>query len=492
MAHNPILEKRTLGRSLFGGRLDLPVGAVGVLYDGGRYLRTLEPREKLTMGERSRPLLLYVVDVQPHRAVWNVRLPTADDQDQFPVSVVFEYEVADTQQMIQGRIQDTEVLLSRTLERPLRETASTFGLHKHRAAASALEEKVFTELGYRDLGLKLISADVTMNLDGAARERIRQLEDLERAVKVPQLSEHTAHLPSKEPAYGFDTRVAVTYRVVSSARLPTRTLGEAEEWLWRQVQRALRRESRHFTVDQETEAEEAMQAAIEIERFSDHGLEVVSALVEIDLDERASERALTLGDIRRREEFARAKADLEDWQKKRELDHQRDAISFYQPLIEQGQWSLLAMILSQDASSAEQILGYLDAQRRETLTNQMEFFTKIIDTGALEGWEMEEQAKVVLQSVLDQTLKPRVGLGLPEAAPLRRLKAAETGAEESKEESQEALEENEEELSDAISPASASETLSEGVRDDLPPGEKEQEGVVESQEDDAPEQDVED
>jgi hypothetical protein len=59
MAHNPILEKRMLGRSL-SGRVDIPIGAFGLLYDGGRYLRRLEPGDGLTLGERSRMLILYL------------------------------------------------------------------------------------------------------------------------------------------------------------------------------------------------------------------------------------------------------------------------------------------------------------------------------------------------------------------------------------------------------------------------------------------------
>jgi hypothetical protein len=219
-----------------------------------------------------------------------------------------------------------------------------------------------------------------------------------------------------------------------------------------------------------------MQQAIELERFSDHGLEVVSVLVEIELDELASKRAHALSDIRRREEFTKAEADLEDWQKKRQLDHQRDAVSFYQPLIEQGQWALLAMILSQDVSSAKQILDYLDAQRRETLAIQMDAFTKIIEAGALEGWQMEEPAKAVLESLVDQTLRPRVGLGLPEAAPLRRVGSEDTDGEGLGEE-----EDDEGASADDSSPSGASETHpDDGTTECPPPGDDEDEDDEES------------
>lgn len=426
MAHNPILEKSTLSRSLFRSKVDIPLGAVGVLYDGGRYTRTLEPGDSLSLGERSKALTLYVVDTRAHTAVWSVALPTKDDENVFAVNVAFEYRVADPQYVIERRVQDTEALLSRILEPTLRRETRTLALNRYREAENRLEAAIRGS-DLSELGLELANVDVTINLDASTRERIRQLDDVERAIRVPQLTEHAAHLPSEEPTYGFDVEVALTYRVLQKDRLPTRTLEEAEQWLWRQVQRALRRVGRRFTVDQVHEAEDAMQEAIEIEHFSDHGLEVASALVEISLDEKAAERARRLTEIHTREEFEKAEAGLEDWQAKRQLDHQRDAIQFYQPLIKEGQWALLAMILSQDAASAEKILGYLDTQHREALATRMEIFTKIVEAGGLEGWQMEEQAKVVLQGVMDQAMKPPMALGLSGDSPLKQLGA--TGAE---------------------------------------------------------------
>lgn len=425
MAHNPVLEKTTLSRSWLRSHAEIPIGAAGVLYDGGRYLRTLGPGEPLSLAERSKTLTLYVMDMQPHTAAWSARLPAHDDEDTFPVTINFEYQVADPQYMIEKRVQDTERLLSQKIEPVLRRKVrdEKITLNRYRDAEEVLESAICDEFAWEEIGLQLITADVTINLDAPTRERVRQLQDLERAMQIPQLSEHTTRLPTKEPTYNFDTRVALTYKVVDRKGLPTRTLEEAEAWLWQQVQRALRRESRHYTVEQVDQAEEKMQAAIEEERFSDHGLEVVSTLVEISLDERALDRAQKLIDIHNREQFEKAQASLEDWKQKRQLDHQRDAVSFYSPLIKDGQWSLLAMILSQDPTGAERILTYLDAQRRDILTKQMEIFKTMVDAGGLEGWQMEDQAKAVLQSVLNQTIASPAGPGLPDGLSFKRIES---------------------------------------------------------------------
>lgn len=429
MAHDPILEERTLTPSpLRRGRVDIPIGAVGVLYGNGRYIRTLEPGDSLSFKEKTKTLTLYIVDTKTHRAVWNVLLPTSNDEDRFPVSITFDYRVVNPQHIVENHIRDTELAISRMLEPVLRRETRGIALNQYRKAESVLEDTIRSEFYRQDLGLEFIQADVTMNLDEATRERIRQMDDLERAVRVPQLCEHTTRLPSKEPTYGFETQVAITYQVSNLERLPTRTLEEAEEWLWRQVQRALRRVSRRYKVDQVDQAEEAMQEAVEADVFSDHGLEVVSAVVEISLDDKAAQRAQTLTEIRTQEEIERAKANLENWQRKRELDQQRDAIDFYAPLIREGQWTLLAMILSQDPSSAQSILDRLDAQRREALANQMTIFQSMVEAGGLEGWQMEDQAKIILQSVMNQTMSPSLQPGLPSGQDLKPLPADESTA----------------------------------------------------------------
>jgi hypothetical protein len=426
MAHDPILETKTLAPALLRSRVEIPIGTEGVLYDGGRYVRSLGPADSLSLGERRRTLTLYLVDVRPHSAIWNVSLPTSDQETRFAVSVTFDYRVKDPCTMVENRVHDTEGLLARLLEPGLRRQSREFPLNRHRQVETVLEDAI-QAFGFEEVGIELIKADVTMNLDVAARERVQQLDDLERAMRVPQLSEHRTHLPTREATYDFETRVALTYQVCDRNRLPTRTLAEAEEWLWRRVERALRPVSRRYGVDQMDQAEEQMQAAVEEQTFADHGLEVVSALVEISLDERAAARAQTLNEIRTVEEFEKAKASLDDWKKQRELRHQQEAIQFYGPIIQQGQWGLLALMLSQDPTHAEEILDRLEAQRRAAIENQMKVFEAMVEAGGMEGWQMEDQAQILLHSLLDQTVKPPAGPALPNGTPVKRLEAGVPG-----------------------------------------------------------------
>lgn len=430
MAHNPILKEIRPGRL---ARPEIGLNQLGVLFVNNRPQRILEPGDSLGIDERLwGKMLLYIVDCAPHDASWRVNLPAADESDSFSTTINLRYRVQDAQRMVEDQVKDTERLIGRTLEPDLRKITRPFRLSQYRRVESELENALNEDV-FAKLGLDLLEVDVVLNLSDEDLRRVRQLEQLARAMRVAQQVEHTAELPSQEATYHFPARIIVSYRVLNDKLLPTATLEEAEAWLWRQVRAKLRRESRAFKVNQVAQAEWKLHEVLADSVFSDHGLEIESADVEIELDERALKHARELEAIRMQVEYEEAKAKLDKVQQDRDQNKSKRAIDFYAPYIEEGQWKLLAMNLANNKMDAREILDYLGEQELADRKLKSDLLTMFVEKDALGMEDLETAAKLLMAALANQG-SSQVRLAAPkpqvEVAALGMDRESETASEE--------------------------------------------------------------
>jgi len=345
-------------------------------------------------------LTVYIVDMRAHPATWDVRLPCRGDRDFFQVSISLNYQVEDPGRMIEEQIEDTEGLIARTLEPLLRKQSRQFALNKYEDLLPLLEAAITSDV-FGSLGLRLNRpVDVTIRLDAAAHDRIKQLDDLERATRVSQQEVHEIKLPSKESAYNFEVHATVTYRVAAVDQLPTDTLAEAEKRLWPQVESTLRRVSRNFGVDQVSEAEQEIQKALADRSLKGHGLEILSVQVAIDLDEHARRRAEELAQLRHEAKVAQLRDQAAALQQERTIRMREDALTFYRPLIEGGQKELLVLMLSNNPKDAQQILSYLDEKEQGQLELKLNLLKVMAERGGLWEGPAEQAAQALLDSLM--------------------------------------------------------------------------------------------
>ncbi len=435
MPHNPIKQLQ-LSRT---DQPEIPINSQGVLYIQNRRRRLLDPGDKISLQEKIQGgLMLYIVDRAPHTASWRMSLPTRHESDVFPITINLTYWVSDSERMIKDQVGDTETLASRALEPILRKKSRDYRLNEYRQAEEALEAAI-TNAVLAEHGLSLLNVDVVMNLSDRDIERIKNLNDLDLAQRVPQQIEHQEKLPTKEAVYEFRARVIVGFRVTDPDLLPKATLEEAEQWLWNEVKPTLRPISRKYSVQQINEAEQEMQEALKAQPFSHHGLTIVSAQVEIDLDERAREHAVKLYERAQAHaselEKIRDEAALADEQARAaekqahvdkilhqsELDKERRAIDFYARYVEGGEKKLLAAIMS-GKEEAEEVLKYLkqqqidaDAKEREQLALQAKLLEELIQKNSLGPKDREKMAQALSHTIFSHITSSSTDiLGKPE------------------------------------------------------------------------------
>jgi len=331
-----------------------------------------------------------------------VRLPSKGDRDLFPITVSLSYQVDDPRRIVEEHVEDTEELITAALHPVLRDESRRFALNKYNELLPLLEAAIAPK-SFKPLGLKLnMPIDVTIHLDPEAHERVKQLNDVERATRVVQHQIHQVQLPSKDLAYDFEARVAVTYRVTEVDQLPVDNLVETEAMLWSQVETALRAVSRQFGVDQVFEAEQKMQEIIEGQSIQGYGLEIVKVQVAVDLDKRAREYA---------EELA---------QLDHEVEMRREALGFYGSVTKEGWEAVLSFMFSTKPEDAEQILSRLEEKERRALEArlvEMEILKDMAEKGGAIWEEPAEQALERLMGMLRGPVKPEA----------RQLEAGEGG-----------------------------------------------------------------
>lgn len=403
MSHNPILKHVNLGLI---ERLTVEKDTIAVLFKNQRFER------EAAAGERIGNTQADIVDIAPQTLVWRAELPAKDQNDFFPFTITLRYAVSDPYRMVKDRVTDTEALLETTLQQALRNTTRAYRLNQHAALEPELEQAL-TNLDLNGLcGLTFLAQpDAVLNLSERTQARIKELDRIEKAMRLPQTAVHGDDFPSKEAAYRFRVNVNVQYRVTDAAELPYDTLAQAEEQLWPRIQRALRRASRDYEVVDIARAETAMQDALDdvldgsgIRGF---GLEITAVDVSADLDQSARQRYVELAEIQHKAALETAR-----------LNGMKANTTFFSELIKQGSWAVLAVAVSKGEVSMEDLYQRMTQSEQQKLAMQVDLLKTLRQDNSRDEAQDYDIAKVLLHTVASQALGSQApGLAAPPATP---------------------------------------------------------------------------
>jgi hypothetical protein len=316
--------------------------------------------------------------------------------------------------MVADSITDTEALLARLLEQKLRPKTRAYALN-HQAELEPVVVELLDNLDLPGLcGLRFLELpDVLFDFSETARARIKELDRIEKAMRLPQSASHFDDVPSKEPEVGFRVQVAVQYRVANPDDLPYETLAEAEQQLWPRMQRALRKASRQYAVDEIAAAETAMQEALDDVMDDDKahgfGLHLLAANVTADLDETARKRYAELANIKH--------ANAMEQVRRSGLQENTD---FFTGLIRQGSWAVLAVAVSKGEISVETLYQRMSQAEQQRLAMQIDLLKTLREDNSRDEAQDWQISQDLLKAVADQALRPTTP-GLPETAPTKQL-----------------------------------------------------------------------
>lgn len=212
-------------------------------------------------------------------------------------------------------------------------------------------------------------------------------------------------LPCEGDAFEFHVQATVFYSVKDPASIVKRNVTDGRQVLEPALISAMRTVSRRYSVEQSADAENAIkqQVAQGSTKF-DEGLAVHRFSLQLSLEEDARLH------IRRLKEIDRA---LIAEKKQSELEEQRDVLAqkrtksqmeFYGPIIQGGQWQLLALQLSHNPGDVAEIARIIRTQHQVDWEKQLRILQVMLEGDAIEGFQLDELGRQTLNRLVTSTL----------------------------------------------------------------------------------------
>jgi len=234
-------------------------------------------------------------------------------------------------------------------------------------------------------------------------------------------------LPCESDAFDFHAEVQVTWAVDDPALIVERNVTDARTALEPLIIRTMRSVSRRYGVEASSTAEEGIIQAVENETY-DVGIKLNRFVVELRLEKDARDYIRKQEEIRRRtildkaeigrqREVEAAQATLgeerrkfreaeDQWERERkkleeqaELERQKMRMEFYGPLIEKGNWQLLAFHLANHPDDVPGVIQTMRQQRQIELEYNLKALEGLLAKAGLEEWEVQEPAKELLRHI---------------------------------------------------------------------------------------------
>ncbi|NEP00548.1 MAG: hypothetical protein F6K58_18120 [Symploca sp. SIO2E9] len=228
-------------------------------------------------------------------------------------------------------------------------------------------------------------------------------------------------LPCKTDAFVFNAEVTFICSVHNPAMIVQRNVTDVSQVLKPLIVEVMRSKSRNYDTEDSGIAERDIGNSVK-QAIYDAGFQVNRFVLELSLEKEAREHIREKTRIQKQTEIekTRLQSSIELERQQRELDKQRQEyelerkkrdeefelermklkMDFYGPMIQAGNWQILAMQLAQNPEDVQVIVQQLNQQTQLEREHQMKMLKMLIDEDALEGSQITEVSKVALQKLL--------------------------------------------------------------------------------------------
>ncbi|MCB8952422.1 MAG: hypothetical protein H6650_10450 [Ardenticatenales bacterium] len=207
-------------------------------------------------------------------------------------------------------------------------------------------------------------------------------------------------LPCQSDAFNFNASAQVTCSVNDPALIVTHRVTDAEAVLTDLIIKTMRDISRQFDVERSKDAEQAIDRVLESQTY-DIGIVLHRVIVRLTLEEDARTYIRRLRQYDRDAVLVEREAQLQQQKDELEQKYLKSKMSFYGPLIEQGQWQLLALQLANNPNDVPAIIQMIDSQRQLEMKQQLEVLKFMLEEDVLDGFQLESVGKRALQKLVD-------------------------------------------------------------------------------------------
>ncbi|MDZ8110055.1 MAG: hypothetical protein RM338_31280 [Nostoc sp. DedQUE12a] len=359
--YNPILKKEEVSRwrILQPRPIPDPETALVLSAEGQSLLVIKEGEKGPTSGEMlwGKYNLVYTIDTSKHPLRFACSLPCKTDAFDFQADVNFTCKVSDPLMIVRDNIRDVIQVL-----KPLSEEMMRTISRKHEVEDSGAAEREISdyikkaEFKYK-VGLSIEQFTVSLFLEQEARDRIREKKRIQEEIELEKVRQN---LEKQKAQLEID-------------KAKQRELLELER---------IRQRNQFQREEQKTQ----IQGELELQKLK-QDLEFDKTQFEI-IQARQKEQ-LELELRRQREKF--------------ELESMELKMRFYAPILQGGNFQLLALQLVQSPQDVKVILQTLNQQKQSERDHQLKMLKMLLDEDALEGSQINEVGKSLLRQLVGLT-----------------------------------------------------------------------------------------
>ena len=223
--------------------------------------------------------------------------------------------------------------------------------------------------------------------------------------------EFQTKVPCNKDAFNFDAKLIVTYQVEKPDLIVKNKIRDVLATLKPEIENQMRVISRKYNADQSEDAELVINDSFK-NGLHINGIFASKIISNLELPSEAREHLHKIQSARNeiaRQEVAyelestklRYDNDLATAKLKHENELKRQRMDFYAPLLKKGQWNLLALQLSEHPEDVASIVNFINQEHQAERDNQLKMLKIMLEEDVVEGFQVEEVRKRILQKVLD-------------------------------------------------------------------------------------------
>ncbi|WP_448337227.1 SPFH domain-containing protein [Chloroflexus aurantiacus] len=206
-------------------------------------------------------------------------------------------------------------------------------------------------------------------------------------------------LPCDQDAFNFKAEVQVTYQVKDPQEIVKNQITDIRSVIEPEIVQKMRRISRKYRAEQSQDAEYEINDLFRSGLYI-QGISVNRIIANLELEAASRNHLRTIQNIRNQKIQESIAHDLEIMRSRNEFEIKKLKMEFYEPLIREGQWNLLALHLAQRPEDVATIVNMITQQQQIDLENQLKMLKVMLESDVIEGFHIEEVGKRVLRQLV--------------------------------------------------------------------------------------------
>jgi len=224
-------------------------------------------------------------------------------------------------------------------------------------------------------------------------------------------------LPSNGDTFAFHAVASIQWRVADPIRVVQDAVRDVRETLSAPLQQRLGDITRRFSARAVANAEEAATAALRSAEVGfAYGL-TTTIFLRLTMNQTSVAQITSLDDVNYQIELEQRTQELRELKEQHNEALLKSRVRSYRDFINAGDVNQFALQLAQNPNDVAAVVQLVREERHENRRHATDFVTRLLDSGVIEKWEIDDQARAALELLKESTqrvIRPPEAAAVPQ------------------------------------------------------------------------------